>query len=289
MKSTFLLSLFILAYGINKAQQSVANHLVYKTTITKSNMSLVKVGPLSIIEIEIAPELITKKTTFDDPKLQKYAAYTGDKFFDLKNKLVLNIITISKNYYLEELDSFCRESNFVATGEKKKINGYDCELYKVDSRLKTRINSNAFFVVNKTSDYLFNVWITKDIQTDKTKNLYVSSCLSSNFANIPFEGTIVKVEGTTDLGKKEITYEIVLEKADTKSNVTSNYDYPWTLDFVPYLPGVDGATVLTESGETIKDQYKRIAAKIKDLKGIDHKKGIKVRDVPGFNAFYHMN
>lgn len=139
----------------------------------------------------------------------------------------------SHGYIIEELDTVYRvNAKLETTGEKEKINGYNCEKFRlVEIPSNNKCKSSFFFE--------YYIWITNDLQVDPIYNLYVSHAVFS-VSTFTYSGVIVKAQPTASYGPKYDCYTI-LDSVATKPELETDFERPWVKypDAVCVLPESD--------------------------------------------------
>lgn len=198
-----------------------------------------------------ATELHYKKIQFSDGKALEDKTFIYGKDFmktqsigramhpnrytDKKNGLTIVAWEDGRNrdYIIETTDSvYYTYTNLVPTGEKKIINGYNCEKFVTEAAEGKKCCDH---VINTFKVY---VWITTDIKVDERYNEIIASTLFPLTACFKFSGVIVKVELPGTYTKKDAHW--ALDKVVTGSTPAEDYEKPWVKygsDAVLILPG----------------------------------------------------
>ncbi|HLP50552.1 MAG TPA: hypothetical protein VK154_06675 [Chitinophagales bacterium] len=189
------------------------------------------------------------------------------RYIEKKTNLLIMDFTVNRDYIVETLDSVYRpDSKLIATGDKKKIKGYNCEKFTMERTLVIG-GVGIYGMQTYSSNYSYEIWITKDLTVDNSMGLYISHALLPLQVTFPYEGVIVQL----DIEARGQKGSIVLDKAVTGAELTKDFTRPWLKEKpVPILPDGGGSAVtLRYSRESLKDQIKRMREQYNKVTGDD--------------------
>lgn len=261
LKQTLLA--FILLLSVFLPAQDKVSELHYRTVVIKTGKETmgadIAVGD-SFLQIQTRPEHGANPLRYVDRK---------------NDLLVMAFNSAFHKYIIERLDSVYRENaTLEPTGEKQKINGYNCEKFLlIEKPVSQMCGMNSFF-----GRY---IWITNDLEIDSAYSLYISHAIFAFNTNLFYKGVIVKAELTKSYGPKYDSY-LILESVATKPELEKDFERPWIKypDAVCVLPDypryrTDGnytPQAISYTCEDIKSQIARMKALARQVTGIENPK-----------------
>ncbi len=250
-------------FSVFLSAQNKVSELHYKTVVIKTGKATVgadiRVGE-SFLKIQTRPENGANPLRCVDRK---------------NNLLVMAFNSAFHKYIIESLDSVYRENaTLEPTGEKQKINGYNCEKFLLTEKaVSQKCGMNSFF-----SRY---IWITNDLEIDSGHSLYISHAIFALNTNFFYKGVIVKAELTTSYGPKYDSY-LILDSVATKAELEKDFERPWIKypDAVCVLPDYDHyrndghytPQAIAYTCEDTKSQITRMRELARKVTGIENPK-----------------
>lgn len=246
-------------FSVFLSAQNKVSELHYKTVVIKTGKETIgadiRVGE-SFLEIQTHP--IHSRNPL--------------RYIDKKNDvMIMAFNSRSHGYIIESLDTVYRvNAKLEPTGEKEKINGYNCEKFKLVELPATNKCKQSFF-------FEYYIWITNELQVDPAYSLYISHAIFPATSTFTYSGVIVKAQTTTSYGPKNDCYTI-LDSVATRQELDKDFERPWVKypDAVCVLPAADNMDSYSRSAlPTCQDMLSyrvRIRALSQKITGIEKPK-----------------